>query len=81
VRWLDVLVRDRVDVALDVACERLRKQLAVGLVLGLDHPLEVVERELGVDRDELLDPDDGVDALAALESVLRLIGGRRQTVA
>ena len=78
---LDVLLRDRVDVPLDVAREGLGVELALGLVLDLDHPLEVVERELGVDRDELLDADHGVDPLAALEPVLGLVGRGRQPVA
>ena len=49
-------VGDRVDVALDVAGERLLVERALGVVLGLDHPLEVVERELGVDREQAARP-------------------------
>ena len=56
-------------------------ELAFGVVLGLDHPLEVVQRELGVDGDELLDADHGIYALPALEAVLRLVRGWRQAVA
>ena len=77
---LDVLRRDRVDVSLDVARECLLVLLALDVVLRVEHPLEVVERELRVDRDESVDADHGVDALAAAEAVLERVGGRRQPV-
>ena len=44
------------------------------LVLGLDQPGEVVQRELGVDGHErAVEADDGVDSLAAPEAVLELV--------
>ena len=76
----DVLAGDRVDVRLDVACEELLELLALDVVLRRDHALEVVERELGVDRDDAVDLDHGVDALAAREAVLERVGGRRKPV-
>src|SRR5512132_1216836 len=79
--WPDVLRRDRVDVALHVACEELLELLPLDVVLGRDHPLEVVERELGVDRDDAVDLDRRIHALAAGEAVLELERGRRQPVA
>ena len=78
---LDVLLGHRVDVALHVAREGLLVERPRRVVGGLDHPLEVVERELRVDGDQLLHLDHGVDSLAALEAVLDLVGGRRQPVA
>ena len=53
---------------------------ALDVVLRRDHALEVVERELGVDRDDAVDLDHGVDALAAREAVLERVGGRRKPV-
>ena len=48
------------------------------VVVGLDEALEVVERELRVDRDErVVEPDDGVDPLAAREAVLERRTGPR----
>src|SRR5439155_16289582 len=49
----DVLRRDRVDVDLHVTRERLLVELPLGVVGGVNYALEVLERELGVDRDEL----------------------------
>ena len=46
-----------------------------------DEPLEVVERELRVHRDELVHPDHRVHTLAGPERVLEVIGVRRQRVA
>jgi hypothetical protein len=61
-------------VALHVADELFRVLLALGLVLGLDQPVEVVERELRVDGDErAVEADDRVDALTAFEAVLKLV--------
>src|SRR5205814_1518163 len=71
----DVLRRDRVDVPLHVAREELLVLLAFDVVVGSDHPLEVVERELGVDRNEPVDPDDRVHPLAAREAVLERVRG------
>ena len=48
---------------------------------AFEHALEVVERELRVDRDDAVDLDHRVDALAAGEAVLELERGRRQPVA
>src|SRR5207237_8378597 len=56
----DVLRRDRVDVSLDVAGERTRVHRAVALVRRGNKPLEVVEGELRVDRNEPVDADDGI---------------------
>ena len=72
---------DRVDVVLHVAREELLELLALDVVLRAEHALEVVERELGVDRDEPVDLDHGVDALAAREPVLQRERRRRQPVA
>ena len=70
----NVLVRDRVDVRLNVAHELLRVLIARGIVLGLDQPVEVVQRELGVDGHErTVEADDGIDPLAASEAVLKLV--------
>ena len=66
---------------LHVSRERLLVERPRRLVRGLDHPLEVVERELRVDRDEPLHPDHRIDALAALEAVLHLVRRRGQSVA
>ncbi len=51
------------------------------VVLRLDHPLPVVERELRVDRDEALHLHDRIDALAAAEAVLQLERLGREPVA
>ena len=56
-------------------------QHAVLVALGFDEPLEVVERELGVDRDETVDLDHGVHSLAVAEPVLELVSAGRKTVA
>src|SRR4029450_3018992 len=77
----DVLVRDRVDVVSQVTRERLLVERPLVVALSVGEPLEVVERELGVDRDEPLDLDDRIDALAGVESVLELVGVRREAVA
>ena len=77
----DVPDRDRVDVALHVACEGALVELALVVGLGLDHPRVVVERELRVDRHELAGVDDGVDALATAEAVLHRVGAGRKSVA
>jgi hypothetical protein len=77
----DVLRRDRVDVTLHVACEELLELLPLDVVLGRGHPLEVVEGELGVDRDESVDLDRGIHALAAREAVLDLVRAGREPVA
>ena len=50
------------------------------VVLRRDHALEVVERELGVDRDDAVDLDHGVHALAAREAVLQRVRRRRKPV-
>jgi hypothetical protein len=55
-------------------------QLALGVPFRRREALEVVERKLGVDRQELLRPDDGVDALAGAECVLKLVCVGRQAV-
>ena len=72
---------DRVDVDLQVARERSLGQHAVLVALGFDEPLEVVERELGVDRDEPVDLDHGVHPLAVAEPVLELVSAGGKTVA
>ena len=78
----DVLRRDRVDVALHVAGERLLVELALGLVAGCGHALEVVERELRVHgQQQACRADDGVHALSAWERVLDLVRVGREPVA
>ena len=77
----DVLRRDRVDVIPQVAGERLLVQHALLVGLGVGQPLEVVEGELRVDRDEPLDVDHGVYALPGLEAVLELVRVLRQPIA
>ena len=65
----------------DVARERLLVKLLL-VALGGGHTLEVVERELRVDRQQHSSgADDDVDALAALECVLQLVGVGREPVA
>ena len=56
-------------------------QHAVLVALCLDQPLEVVERELGVDRDEPVDLDHGVHPLAVAEPVLELVSAGGKPVA
>ena len=56
-------------------------QPALGVGLGLDQPLVVVERELRVDGDELPRAHDGVDPVAGRERVLDRERARRQPVA
>ena len=76
----DVLARDRVDVRLHVARKELFELLPLDVVAGAQHPLEVVEWELGVDRDDPVDLDHRVDPLPAREPVLQRVGGRREPV-
>ena len=76
----DVLACDRVDMCLHVAREELLELLVFDVVLGAEHALEVVERELGIDGDEPVDLDHGIDALAAREAVLQGERRRRQPV-
>ncbi len=77
----DVLRRDCVDVPFDVARERLLVQLLL-VALGGGHALEVVERELGIDRQQpSAGADDDIDPLAGLERVLQLVGVGREPVA
>ena len=66
---------------LHVAREELLELLMLDVVLPAEHALEVVERELGVDGDEPVDLDHGIDALAAREPVLQRERRRRQPVA
>ena len=65
----------------NVAGERLLVQLALVVVLRLDQPLVVVERELRVDGDQLTGAHHGVDPVAGREGVLDRVGGGRQPVA
>ena len=51
------------------------------VVVGLDEPLEVVQRKLRVHGDErVVQPDDGIDALAAAEAVLEIEPARGEDV-
>ena len=77
----DVLGGDRIDLLLHVSREFLLVALLVELRLGFDDPVVVVERELRVDRNQLPDPDDGVDAGAVREGVLDRVRGRWKAVA
>jgi hypothetical protein len=70
----DVLRRDRVHVVADVARERPLVQLPLVVALRSREALEVLERELRVDGDELADAHDRVDAHAAVERVLDGVG-------
>ena len=76
----NVLPGNVVDVLLHVAAERLLVQLALRVVFGGDHQLEVVERELRVDRDQPVDPDHRVDAVTGREGVLHRVGVRGEPV-
>jgi hypothetical protein len=58
-------------VVLHVAGKGTPVQHALLVALGLDDALEVVERELRVDRHELVDVDHRVDALTRAERVLK----------
>ena len=66
----DVLGGDRVDVLLDVARELALGERPLVVGLGLDEPVVVVERELGVDRNVAIDAHDRVHPLAGVERVL-----------
>ena len=67
--------------SLDVPGERPLVDLLL-VALGGRHALEVVERELGVDRQQPPSgANDGVDALAGIERVLQVIGVGREPVA
>ena len=66
---------------LHVPVEGLLVERLLSVVAGGDEPLEVVERELRVHRDELVHPDHRVDPLARPEGVLEVVGIRRERVA
>src|SRR5437870_1720610 len=72
-----VLGRDVVDVLAHPADEGLAGPRALVVVRRLEQAAEVLERELGVDRDEPVPQADGrIDALPAPEGVLeRVVGG------
>ncbi len=58
--------------ALDVAREGAPRRATAVIVLGGEDPLEVIERELGIDRHHAgAQGHHGVDDLAALEMVLQ----------